>query len=226
MITIEQIRAARGLINWSQGDLASATSLSLNAISNLEKGQSTPRTETLQQIQKSLEKAGVEFLSGMGVRLRGEIFEMEKIEGENLVTKQLDDMLNHLLETGKREIVFNGLDNSKLEKIVPGMGAVYMDYFKKFKSLRIQQKVLLREGDMNFLAPDNHYRWIEPELFGQIPYGVYGDTTSIFLWGPPLRLVQIRNAAIAETFRQQFYALWDIAKPIPDTVFSDHHRKK
>ncbi len=219
MITIEQIRAARGLINWSQSDLAGKTGLSMNAISNMEKGQSTPRVDTIQLIQSALEKAGVEFLSGMGVRLKGEVFEIEKIEGDNLVTKQLEDMLAHLLDTGKKEIVFNGLDNQRLEGLFPGMGAVYNDYFKLFKKHQFVQKVLLKEGDTNFVAPENHYRWISEQLFGEIPYGVYGDTTSLFLWGPPLRLVQIRNAAIAETFRRQFYALWEIAKPIPQSVF-------
>jgi len=219
MIALEQIRAARALLNWSQTDLAKATGLSLNALSNLEKGQSTPRVDTLVLVQTALERAGVEFLSGMGVRLKGEVFEMEKIEGDNLIAKQLDDMLTHLHETGQREILYNGLDNTRFASADPGMIDVYMGYFRKFKDLGIVQKVLLLEGDMNFVAPDNHYRWISRDLFGEIPYGVYGDTTSIFLWGPPQRLVQLRNAAIAETFRRQFYLLWDKAQPVPDDVF-------
>lgn len=219
MISIPQIRAARALLNWSQTDLAKATGLSLNALSNLEKGQSVPRLDTMVLVQSALQDAGVEFLSGDGVRLRGEVFEMEKIEGQNLVSRQLQDMLDHLLETGAKEILYNGLDNARLEEVEPGLAEIYLGYFKKFKQNRIEQKVLLREGDMNFVAPDNHYRWVSDDLFGEIPYGVYGDTTSIFLWGPPTRLVQIRNAAIAETFRRQFYSIWDAARPIPEAIF-------
>ena len=70
--TIAQLRAARGLVGWSQGDLAGAAELSRATINRAETiGVSA---ETVVAIQRTLEKAGVIFVAengeGPGVRLR------------------------------------------------------------------------------------------------------------------------------------------------------------
>ena len=74
MITPRQIRAARALLGWSQQQLADKAIVSLNAVSRIEKGIVDPRASTLAAIEKTLAKAGVEFLQadqkGEGVRLR------------------------------------------------------------------------------------------------------------------------------------------------------------
>ena len=55
MITAGQIRAARALIGWKQGDLAAASGVGEAAIKNLERGASDPRSSTLQAIQAAFE---------------------------------------------------------------------------------------------------------------------------------------------------------------------------
>jgi transcriptional regulator with XRE-family HTH domain len=73
MITPRQIRAARGLLNWSQQELADSAIISLNALARLERGAVDPRTSTLSAVEKALTDAGIEFLpegeKGEGVRL-------------------------------------------------------------------------------------------------------------------------------------------------------------
>jgi transcriptional regulator with XRE-family HTH domain len=74
MITAAQSRAARGLIEWSQEELASRSNLGLSTIRDFEKGRRTPTPNNLAAIQRALEAAGVEFIpengGGPGVRLR------------------------------------------------------------------------------------------------------------------------------------------------------------
>jgi len=74
MITPRQIRAARALLGWSPQRLADLAIVSLNAVTRLEKGKVDSRLSTLSSIQKTLTKAGIEFLpadqKGEGVRLR------------------------------------------------------------------------------------------------------------------------------------------------------------
>lgn len=74
-LTPAQCRAARGLLNWSQPDLAKATGLRRETIANFERGAHTPQARNLTALREALEAAGVEFqpetkTKGPGVRLR------------------------------------------------------------------------------------------------------------------------------------------------------------
>src|SRR5262245_65722227 len=75
VITIEQLRAARGLLGWSQSELAKQAGLSLPTVKRVEAGKG-PRVsdEARARIRQALEAGGAQFLSpngcGPGVRLR------------------------------------------------------------------------------------------------------------------------------------------------------------
>jgi transcriptional regulator with XRE-family HTH domain len=69
--TPAQCRAARGLIGWSQEQLASASKVAKATIANFETGDRAPYARTLADIRKAFESAGVEFTNGAepGVKL-------------------------------------------------------------------------------------------------------------------------------------------------------------
>jgi transcriptional regulator with XRE-family HTH domain len=73
---IEQIRAARGLLGWSQTELASKAGLSLPTIKRIEREDGGPSVsdDAKERVRTALEKAGVEFIAenggGAGVRLK------------------------------------------------------------------------------------------------------------------------------------------------------------
>jgi len=75
MINSAQCRAARGLLAWSQQDLAREAGVGVITVHQLEAGSSTPRRSTLEVIKRAFERAGVEFIDanggGPGVRLTG-----------------------------------------------------------------------------------------------------------------------------------------------------------
>jgi transcriptional regulator with XRE-family HTH domain len=73
MITIEQIRAARGLLGWSQSELAKRAKLSLPTIKRAEAGSAAHVSdEARSRIQQALELGGARFIAenggGPGVR--------------------------------------------------------------------------------------------------------------------------------------------------------------
>lgn len=74
MITISagQLRAARGLLGWSQSDLAKAAQVGRATIADFEAGKRAPYARTLDDLGAALESAGVEFTNGdqPGVRMR------------------------------------------------------------------------------------------------------------------------------------------------------------
>ena len=73
-ISPAQARAARGLVAWSQDQLAVASGIPKRTIARLELSEGTPQRRTLAAIRSALEAAGVEFIAenggGAGVRLR------------------------------------------------------------------------------------------------------------------------------------------------------------
>jgi predicted transcriptional regulator len=74
MITPAQCRAARGLLAWSQQDLANQAGVGIVTIHQLEAGTNRPRRATLDVVKRALQAAGVEFIDenggGPGVRLQ------------------------------------------------------------------------------------------------------------------------------------------------------------
>jgi transcriptional regulator with XRE-family HTH domain len=74
MITSAQCRAARGLLDWTQQELADRAGLGIVTVRQFEAGLNEPRRATLEVIRRALEAAGVEFIDenggGPGLRLR------------------------------------------------------------------------------------------------------------------------------------------------------------
>ena len=73
-VTSAQVRMARAALNWTVRDLAEATGLHRNTVTNIEVGRYVGDPETLAKIEIVMKRAGVEFIDenggGAGVRLR------------------------------------------------------------------------------------------------------------------------------------------------------------
>jgi len=73
-VTSAQVRMARAALNWTVRDLAEATGLHRNTISNIEVGRYAGDDKSLELLEVALRKAGIDFIDenggGPGVRLR------------------------------------------------------------------------------------------------------------------------------------------------------------
>jgi transcriptional regulator with XRE-family HTH domain len=67
-----QCRGARGLLNWTQAELAAESGVSGVTIRKFERGQSALRSATRRILEQTLEAAGITFTDGdePGVKLR------------------------------------------------------------------------------------------------------------------------------------------------------------
>jgi DNA-binding XRE family transcriptional regulator len=72
-VTSAQVRMARAALNWTVRDLAEATGLHRNTITNIEVGRYAGDPNSISAIEAVLKKAGIEFIEsngrGPGVRL-------------------------------------------------------------------------------------------------------------------------------------------------------------
>jgi transcriptional regulator with XRE-family HTH domain len=88
MIDAAQIRAARGLLNINQTQLAEIASMSIATVKRIESASAIRGTaESLWKLQTALEKAGVEFIpaddqKGSGVRLKERVRSRTKRSGK------------------------------------------------------------------------------------------------------------------------------------------------
>ena len=87
-LTPAQSRAARGLLEWSQSELAARSNLSESTVRDFEKGRRLPTINNLDAVRRALEAAGVEFIAenggGPGVRLK------KRAKGVEEISQQID----------------------------------------------------------------------------------------------------------------------------------------
>lgn len=88
MITPEQSRAARGLLDWSQNKLAAEAQVSRQTVVDFERGERIPRERNISAMQKAFENHRVEFTKGIesdsGVSLRPSIWKLTPIDDTDL----------------------------------------------------------------------------------------------------------------------------------------------
>ena len=209
-ITIEQIKAARGLLNWTQGDLARATGISLTALNNIERQSASPRQSTMALIARALERGGVEFTEGPGVKLRGEEFEFLEFKGKNFIDDATQDIFRTLVNGGS--IYICSWDERKITEYASDAD---MGYQKFIRDHNIDERIIIPEGDDYFISRPKVYRWLPRTTMGPLNWNVYGDKVAFYLWQKPYRAVVIKNETIATAYRNQFLYLWKQAKVPP-----------
>lgn len=77
VLSVEQCRAGRALLGWSQDHLACAGNTTQRTVADFERGARQPYERTLRELREAMEGAGIMFLAngeisggGPGVRLR------------------------------------------------------------------------------------------------------------------------------------------------------------
>ncbi|MCB9987220.1 MAG: helix-turn-helix transcriptional regulator [Rhodospirillales bacterium] len=207
MISLQQLRAARGLLNWTQRQLARAAGLSLRTLNSIELGTTVPRLDTMRAIQSAFEAQNVVFGPGQALRLLDERLEIEKHEGETCVEILANDIIDQL--RGRGGAYFgNYPDEAALTRHSPRL---WDKFYADCHACGIKDYLLVRDGFTDFIAPPSHYRWLPEAVLGKLSYSIYHDTVSFLMMGPSPRLVIIRSATIADHFRVQLTANWDAA---------------
>ena len=204
MPTPSQIRAARGLLNWSQKDLAERAGVTEATVRNSEKEGATPNSKTSGKIQAALEFSGVIFTEDDGIKRRHII---KVLEGEDANLKMLEDLYFTLREGGG-EVLIAGLketnDEAQKESI--------KEHINRLQQVGISERILVEKGDSNFIGPKNWYRWIPEKYFTPIPFQLYGNKLALINWGPPQQVVIIESDLFAQTFKNLFNFAWDHAE--------------
>jgi transcriptional regulator with XRE-family HTH domain len=210
LISTAQIRAARGLLNWSQSDLADRTGISATSIGSIENGNTHPREQTLVTIQRVLERAGVDFLPDQGVRVRQ--LQLRTFSGRQGFIDFYDDIYE-TLKADPGEVFVSNVDEREFVKWLGDYRETHVD--RMISLQRILYKILIREGD-EFMPASSYarYRWMPKSLFSSVPFYVYGKKMALLLFGAEPTVILINAPEIADAYRVQFIDIWDRSKPV------------
>jgi len=216
MITTAQIRGARGILNWSQGDLSERTDISPTSIGSIENGLTQARASTLEVIRTAFERAGIEFIGLDGVRKSS-----DSIKTHNGASG-LSDFMDHVYEVAKNfggEIV---LFNAKPSNWIKWLGEDWLTkHSKRMQDLgnKINYKIAIKEGEQQYISKDfAEYRWFPQDLLSDRAMYAYGDFLAFVNFEEnAVSVIVLNQAEFSQSFRVLFNIAWENVAVIPST---------
>lgn len=206
-ITTAQIRGARGVLNWSQSDLAKRTNISATSIGSIENGLSTPRESTLNAIKRAFENGGVEFIGAEGIRMK--TGNVRTFQGKDGFINFYNEVYQTLLATQKneRQALVSNVDE---RPFVKWLGEFKEEHIQRMLSLEgLKFRILIKENDeYTPAAAYAEYRNMPSDLFYSVPFYVYGKKLAIMLFEPEPTIIRIDYPAVTEAYKVQFEDMW------------------
>ncbi len=207
MPSIEQIRAARALLGWSQHDLAEKAGLSQTGIARIENGTNKPNSKTIEKITGSFDAADVEFIDTSGVRKRtGQVKVLRGREG-------LRHMFYELYEVAKDRggdlLLFNGVPS----KLADLLGTEWYETHKNRMaevSHNFHYNIIVKRGETNLPALDYAtYKFFPEKLFHEKTIYILGDIVYFRdLEDDNVKLIRIDQPELAKTMKVLFDIAW------------------
>ena len=210
MISTGQIRAARGLLNWTQGELSKRTGISTTSIGAIESGDTQPRASTLELFQKAFEEAGVEFFPGDGVRKHSGYIKV--LQGREGFLEFYEDIYREA-QAGAAEFLVNNVDEKQFLKWGE---PIVEQHTKRMEELgNITYKLLVKKGDLNIVSASYaEYRWLPEHLFASVSFYLYGKKLAFILFDTEPLVCILDFPSIAKAYRLQFEVFWNMASPV------------
>lgn len=207
IISPSQCRAARALIDIDGAELAERAGVAPSTISSFENANSDPNPRTMRKICTALEQAGANFVEGDGVKRR-EQNHVRIIEGED-ANLQIHDDIYHTLKDRGGEVLCAGV--TELDESAGERFELLKRHIDRLQKAGITERILLKEGDTNLVAPREWYRWIPNAFFAKAPLQIYGNKIALKDLEQN-QILLIEQPLFAESQRASFDALWNMAK--------------
>lgn len=210
MITPTQMRAARAMLDVSQGHVADFLGIAANTLSKIESGQSDVSMSRMSEIQRFYEREGIEFTGNDGVAKKSG--GVDAYKGRSGFLDFMDDVFDTVKSGG--EIFVNNVDEKEFLKWGADDVPKHIERMNSIKDL--QSKILIEDGDNNTVQSSYvQYRCVPKDRFGQIPLYIYGEKTALMVFTKDdIEIFVIRQSSVTKYFRNRFMLKWNEAKEI------------
>ena len=193
-ITIEQIKAARALLKWTQKDLAAKSGLHDDQVHSYEAGR-TRSLEVLQSIYDTFLANGLDFTDGGVARRRVSSYLLDSY------LELLDDISRSMPEGG--EVLKHCVDDRRSTPEV-------IEKVSQMRRSGIHERLTISDKN-NFVAGNpKDYRQIPADYFASSEVMIiYINKVAFFVEGKALVIV---SKSLAKVFRDQFEYWWKEGK--------------
>ena len=206
-VSVDQLKAARSLLNWSQSDLAQRSGYSLPTINNIERGQYEAHSVTMDDIIQTFEQAGIQFIDGPGVRIDNSAFQVKCYEGSDALHYLLTKIGLAFGEEGG-ELYLSGLD----ENILQEKAEKDLKKLQKKLGKNIVVKTMCHKSQSNSLIFQNMQKKVVPDSVPLVPCFIYKNRVAIVMLKNPVHVAILYNEQLVEHHTKLFNYLWQTAK--------------
>lgn len=204
MITRDQIRAARALLDWGQPRLAELAEVSTDLISKIENGVTDGSVKTLNRLQVILENHGIEFSKNDGVSRK--THQVYTIAGRDNFLSFFDKMYQEVLAV--KELYACNVDERLFDK---WLGETSDEHTTRMENIEGLVCLTLVEEGQDYFPCESYtqYRWVKKAHFDPSPFYVFGDTVAILLFEEDVTVIVINHPDVARSYKKQFLMAWD-----------------
>ncbi|MCP4395082.1 MAG: hypothetical protein GY804_12565 [Alphaproteobacteria bacterium] len=207
----ESIRAARGYLDISQGELAEGCGLTAKAISLIEK-KVHAKESTLETIRSFFWEKGIEFLPEGGFRPHDALVTV--LEGDDGVRKFFLDVMTTAELIGG-EFLVSGMDEIKYYYLLKKLNidGKYRDNMDNMVD-KITYRVLVSKKIKDQLippvaAPYCTYKAIpDDQISSNVPFYIYGHKLAIIL-NDINKVIVIKDSELVEAYKLMFDSVWN-----------------
>ncbi len=210
MLSIEQIRAARALLDWSQSDLAEKAGLSQTGIARIENGTNQPNTKTLQKIETAFDDANIEFMGTTGLRKKTR--DIKILKGRTGFISFMNDVYHSVKEVGGEICVYNVDESNWLKWMGQDEYNAHAERMRKIEK-PLKAKIIVKEGDDLFIADDfAEYKWMSKELFNTQSFYAYDSKLAfIHFKDDDVQVMILNQDEFTKGFKVLFDTTWQYA---------------
>ncbi len=190
IISLEQIKAGRSLLKWTQKDLAKHANLNDDQVHNFEAGRSRS-LDVIEAIHNSFIANGLEFVSGGVIRKDISSYVL------NSYMDVLNDICLDMPDGG--EVLKHCVDDSRSTQKV-------IDKVTEMRNSGITERLTISENNKFITGNQNDYKKIPSDyVLNSEVVIIYKNKVAFFTDG---KVIVISNRNLASIFRDQFEYWW------------------
>ena len=213
MITPTQMRAARAMLDVSQGHVSEHLGIAANTLSKIESGQSDVSVSRNQDIQKYYEREGIEFTDNDGVQWNQN--QVRKYEGAEGFRNFMDDVYETATLQGGEICLHNAKPDNWLKWLGEEWNNFHTERMLKIKD-GVDFKITSGHNDYLMIGKHAEYRWLPEDMWNGQSFYAYGDRIALLNFEDEnVNIIVMHNKRFADGFRSLFNVTWKNVATVP-----------